>query len=250
MPDATYPDLASRTVLVTGGASGIGEAVVRAFAAQGAKVGFLDIDDRAGSAVAAELGARVSFQRVDLRDTEALRTAIAAVRATFGPIGILVNNAADDARHPTEEVTPEYFDDRIAVNLKHQFFASQAVISDMKALGGGSIICMGSISWMAGFGGMAVYTASKSAVLGLVRSLGRDYGPDNIRVNSVAPGWIMTQRQLDLWLTPEADAMRADRQAVKARIHPADIARVVLFLASDQSSAITCQSIIADGGWV
>lgn len=128
-----------------------------------------------------------------------------------GQSGALVKNAANDERHATEDVTPDYFDDRIAVNLKHQFFAAQAVLPDMKALGGGSIICMCSIDWMAGFGGMALYTASKSAVLGLVRSLGRDYEPFNIRVNSIAPGWIMTRRQLDNWLTPEADAMRADR---------------------------------------
>jgi NAD(P)-dependent dehydrogenase (short-subunit alcohol dehydrogenase family) len=253
MTDATYPDLSGKTVLVTGGATGIGEALVRAFAAQGAKVGFLDLDGGAGTRLADELrqtGAQVAFHRLDLRDVQALRDGIAQVRAALGPIGVLVNNAANDERHATEDVTPEYFDDRIAVNLKHQFFASQAVLPDMKALGGGSIICFSSIAWMAGFGGMALYNASKSAVLGLVKNLARDHGPDNIRVNGIAPGWIITQRQLDHWLTPEADAMRADRQAIKRRLLPQDMARVALFLASEASGAITSQTIIADGGWV
>jgi NAD(P)-dependent dehydrogenase (short-subunit alcohol dehydrogenase family) len=250
---AVYPDLKDRTVLVTGGASGIGAAIVEAFAAQGSRVGFLDIDAARGGEVAARLtdgGAAVHFEPVDLRDAVALRAAVDGVRAALGPIGVLVNNAAHDERHATEDVTPEYFDDRIATNLKHQFFAAQAVLPDMKAAGGGSIICMGSISWMAGIGGMAVYTASKSAVLGLVRSLARDFGGWNVRVNSVAPGWIMTERQLTLWLTPEADAMRAERQSLKRRLVPEDVARVVLFLASEEASAVTAQSYIVDGGWV
>jgi D-xylose 1-dehydrogenase len=250
---ATYPDLEERTVLVTGGASGIGEAIVRAFAAQGARVGFLDLDRSAGEALAAELsgaGASVCFEPVDLRDLAALNAAIEAVRAALGPVTVLVNNAANDERHPTPTVTPDYFDDRIAVNLRHQFFASQAVLPDMEAAGSGSIVCMSSISWMAGFGGMALYTASKSAVLGLVRSLARDYGPAGIRVNAVSPGWIMTKRQLDLWLTPEADAMRAERQALKRRLVPDDVARLVLFLASEEAGAITAQNHVVDGGWV
>ncbi|MGH7004139.1 MAG: SDR family NAD(P)-dependent oxidoreductase, partial [Alphaproteobacteria bacterium] len=232
---AIYPDLAGRTVLITGGASGIGAAMVRAFAGQASRVGFLDCDESAGTALAGELeeaGMAVCFVAVDLRDTDALRAAVETVRAALGPIAILVNNAAHDERHASEEVTPDYFDDRIAVNFKHQFFASQAVLPDMKALGGGSIICMSSISWMAGFGGMALYTAAKSAVLGLVRSLARDFGPDGVRVNAVAPGWIMTQRQLDLWLTPQADAMREERQALKRRLYPEDVAKLVLFLSS------------------
>lgn len=250
---AIYPDLAGRTVLITGGASGIGAAMVRAFTAQGSKVGFLDCDESAGMALAGELeeaGAKVHFVCVDLRDTDALRSAVETVRVALGPVAILVNNAAHDERHASEEVTPGYFDDRIAVNFKHQFFASQAVLPDMKALGGGSIICMSSISWMAGFGGMALYTAAKSAVLGLVRSLARDFGPDGIRVNTVVPGWIMTQRQLDRWLTPEADAMRNERQALKRRLYPEDVAKVVLFLSSVEASAITAQTYVVDGGWV
>jgi NAD(P)-dependent dehydrogenase (short-subunit alcohol dehydrogenase family) len=250
---AVYPDLKDRVVLVTGGAGGIGAAVVEAFAAQGAAVGFLDRDAAAGERLAARLegeGRRAQVEAVDLGDTAALRAAVARVRDGLGPITVLVNNAGHDERHATPEVTPEYFDQRIATNLKHQFFASQAVLPDMQAAGGGSIICMGSISWMAGFGGMAIYTASKSAVLGLVKSLARDYGPEGIRVNSIAPGWIMTERQLTLWLTPEADAMRAERQCLKRRLVPQDIANMALFLASEDASAITGQSYVVDGGWI
>lgn len=250
---AIYPDLKDRTVLVTGGAGGIGAAMVRAFAGQGARVGFLDRDEQAGTALAEALrgeGASVHFVPLDLRDIAALRQGIETLRAALGPIGVLVNNAAHDERHVTEEVTPDYFDERVATNFRHQFFASQAVLGDMKALGGGSIICMSSISWMAGFGGMALYNAAKSAVVGLVRSLARDCGPDNIRVNAIAPGWIMTQRQLDLWLTPEADAMREERQALQRRLYPEDIAKLALFLASEDAGAITGQNYVADGGWV
>lgn len=250
---AIYPDLKGKTVLITGGASGIGAALVEAFAEQGAKVGFLDRDEAAGKALADTLtaqGRQARFVPLDLRDTEKLRAGIETVRAELGPITVLVNNAAHDERHATEEVTEAYFDDRIATNFKHQFFASQAVLPDMKAAGGGAIICMSSISWMAGFGGMALYTASKSAVIGLIRSLARDFGPFNIRVNAISPGWIMTQRQLDLWLTPEADAMRQERQALKQRLMPADVAKLALFLASDDAQVITSQNYIIDGGWV
>jgi D-xylose 1-dehydrogenase len=250
---AIYPDLKGKTVVVTGGASGIGAALVEAFAQQGAKVGFLDRDETAGTALANALtsqGRQIHFVPLDLRDTETLRAGIETVRTELGAITVLVNNAAHDERHATEDVTEAYFDDRIATNFKHQFFASQAVLPDMRAAGGGAIICMSSISWMAGFGGMALYTASKSAVIGLVRSLARDFGPFNIRVNAVTPGWIMTQRQLDLWLTPEADAMRQERQALKQRLMPADVAKLALFLASDDARVITSQNYIIDGGWV
>lgn len=250
---AIYPDLNGKTVLITGGASGIGAALVEAFAEQGAKVGFLDRDETAGATLADALtakGQQVLFVPLDLRDTEGLRAGIETVGGELGAITALVNNAAHDERHATEDVTESYFDDRIATNLKHQFFASQAVLPDMRAAGGGAIICMSSISWMAGFGGMALYTASKSAVIGLVRSLARDFGPFNIRVNAVSPGWIMTQRQLDLWLTPEADAMRQERQALKQRLLPADVAKLALFLASDDARVITSQNYIIDGGWV
>jgi NAD(P)-dependent dehydrogenase (short-subunit alcohol dehydrogenase family) len=249
---AIYPDLQGKTVLVTGGASGIGASLVRAFAEQGSRVGFLDRDVAAGEALMQALtaeGRHVLFVPVDLRHIEALRAGVEKVRETFGGITVLVNNAAHDERHGAEDVTEEYFDERMDTNFKHQFFASQAVLADMKA-GGGSIICMSSITWMAGFGGMPLYTAAKSAVIGLVRSLARDFGPFDIRVNAITPGWIMTQRQLDLWLTPEADAMRAERQALKRRLQPEDVAKLALFLASEDSSGITSQNYVIDGGWV
>lgn len=253
MAGAIYPDLAGRSVLVTGGGSGIGEATVRGFARQGAKVGFIDIAREPSERLAAELrgaGASIAFEQADLRDIAALRRSIEAIRSAHGPITVLVNNAAHDERHSTEDVTPEYFDDRIAVNLRHAFFASQAVLPDMKEAGGGSIICFNSISWMAGMGGMPVYTAAKSAMLGLTRSLARDYGPYNIRVNTIAPGWIMTERQLTLWMTPEGEAMRRERQCIPRRLVPDDVARMVLFLSSDEASGCTNQDYVVDGGWV
>lgn len=250
---AIYPDLEGKTVIVTGGGSGIGEAIVRRFAAQKARVGFLDIAEAPSRALADELegeGAEVAFEHCDLTDIAALRAAVDAVRSRFGPIGVLVNNAAHDERHATEEVTEAYWDQRMAVNLKHQFFAAQAVLPDMKAAGSGSIINMGSVSWMIGQGGMAAYTACKSAVLGLTRSLARDFGAYGIRVNAVAPGWIFTQRQIDLWLTPEAEAQVHDRQCLKRKLMPDEIASFVLFLASDEASACTNQHYVVDGGWV
>jgi D-xylose 1-dehydrogenase len=247
MTDAVYPDLKGRAVLITGGASGIGEGLVKAFAAQGAKVGFIDIADAAGQALAARTGA--AFAMADITDTQALRAAIADLRTKLGPFTALLNNAASDERHRLEDIDDAYFDARIAVNLKHQVFATQAVLPDMIAAGGGSVVMVGSHSWMLGMGGMPLYSASKAAILGLTRALARDYGKHGIRVNHFAPGWTMTERQLTKWLTPEADAMRAERQALPDRLYPADIARVALFLASDQSKAITAQTIVADAGW-
>lgn len=250
---AIYSDLAGRVVLVTGGGSGIGESIVRRFACQDCKVAFLDIAPEASEALAAELSAQgrmVHFEHVDLRDIAALRAAVHRVREVFGPIQVLVNNAAHDERHATSDVTPEFWDDRIAVNLKHQFFAAQAVLPDMQAAGDGVIINFGSISWMIGQGGMPAYTASKSAVIGLTRSLARDYGPYNIRVNAIAPGWIMTQRQIDKWLTPEALKELEARQCLKRKIMPDEIARFTVFLASEEASACTGQHYVVDGGWV
>jgi D-xylose 1-dehydrogenase len=248
IPMAIYPDLAGRVVLVTGGGSGIGAAIVRRFAEQQAKVAFVDIAEGPSRALADELGVR--FEHADLTDIAALRRAVAAVREALGPVQVLVNNAAHDERHPTEEVTPEYWDDRIAVNLKHQFFAAQAVLPDMKAANEGVIVNFGSVSWMVGQGGMAAYTAAKSAVLGLTRSLARDYGPWNIRVNAVAPGWIMTERQVEKWLTPEGEAELMRRQCLKRRLVPDEIARFTVFLASEEASACTNQHYVVDGGWV
>jgi len=250
---AIYPDLADKTVLVTGGGSGIGEAIVRRFAEQKCKVGFIDIKEAESAALARELtanGARVQFEQADITHIDALVAAIQRIRDTFGPIDILVNNAAHDERHATESVTPAYWDDRIAVNLKHQFFAAQAVLPDMKAAGAGVIINFGSTSWMVGQGGMAAYTAAKSAVLGLTRSLARDFGPNNIRVNAIAPGWIMTQRQMEKWLTPEGEEELMRRQCLKRKLVPDEIARFTIFLASDEASACTNQQYVVDGGWV
>lgn len=253
MAGAIYPDLRGKTVLITGGGSGIGEALVKSFARQGSQVGFIDIAAEASAKVVDAVhteGGTAHFERADLRDIGQLRAAIGKIRDALGPITILLNNAAHDERHKTEDVTPEYFDGRVAVNLKHQFFAAQAVLPDMKGAGGGSIICFGSNSWMLGIGGMAVYTASKSAVHGLARSLARDFGPFNIRVNILVPGWIMTERQLKLWVTPEADKAREEGQCLKRRLYPDDVARVALFLSSDEASAITNQSYVVDGGWL
>jgi NAD(P)-dependent dehydrogenase (short-subunit alcohol dehydrogenase family) len=253
MAGAIYPDLAGKTVLVTGGGSGIGEAIVRRFAAQGARTGFIDIAREPSEALVSELkgqGRDVAFAHADLTDIEALRAGVAALRTALGAVQVLVNNAAHDQRHATLEVTPEYWDDRMAVNIRHQFFAAQAVLPDMIAAGAGSIINFGSTSWMIGQGGMAAYTAAKSAVLGLTRSLARDFGKHNIRVNSIAPGWIMTQRQIDLWLTPESEAELMQRQCLKRKLVPDEIASATLFFASDEASACTAQQYIVDGGWV
>jgi D-xylose 1-dehydrogenase len=250
---AIYPDLASKTVVVTGGGSGIGEAIVRRFAAQGAKTAFIDLKESESRALAAELAAQgnsVHFEQADLTDIAALRSAIGNIHGHFGPVQILVNNAAHDQRHETMEVTPEYWDDRIAVNLKHQFFAAQAVLPDMIEAKAGSIINFGSVSWMIGQGGMAAYTAAKSGVLGLTRSLARDFGPYNIRVNAIAPGWIMTQRQIDLWLNPEGEAELMRHQCLKRHLMPDELARATLFFASDEASACTNQQYVIDGGWV
>jgi NAD(P)-dependent dehydrogenase (short-subunit alcohol dehydrogenase family) len=246
---AIYSDLNDRTVLVTGGAGGIGEAIARAFHAQGCRVGVLDLDVARGEALAAELGPRLTFVGCDLTDVPALKAAVAEVRAAQGPIQVLVNNAAHDERHATLEVTEAYWDQRVAVNLKHQFFAAQAVLPDMIAAGGGAIVNLGSTSWMIGQGGMAAYTACKSAVLGLTRSLARDFGEHGVRVNAVAPGWIMTERQLALWVTPETEQEIYRNQCLKRRLVPDDVARVVVFLASDAAGAITNQHYVVDGGW-
>jgi NAD(P)-dependent dehydrogenase (short-subunit alcohol dehydrogenase family) len=250
---AVYPDLAGKVILVTGGAAGIGAAIVRYFAHQKSTVIFFDINDEVGTRLAGELsGQRLAahFMHVDLTDIPALRAGVAQARAAHGPIEILINNAAHDERHPTEDVTPEYWDDRLAVNLKHQFFAAQAVLPDMKSANQGVIINFGSVSWMAGQGGMAAYTASKSGVLGLTRSLARDYGLYNIRVNAIAPGWIMTERQIEKWLTPEGVAELMQRQCLKRKLMPDELAKFTVFLASDEASACTGQHYVVDGGWV
>ena len=251
---ATYPSLKDRSVFISGGSTGIGAALVQAFAGQGSKVAFCDIDvagaERTVQAVKQAGHQAPTFLECDLRDIDRLRETIAAAGKANGPITVLVNNAARDDRHAMETVTPEYWDERMAVNLKHQFFAAQAVFPMMKEAGRGSIVNFGSVSWMVGQGGMPAYTTAKSAVMGLTRSLARDMGPFNIRVNSIAPGWIMTERQLSLWMNPEGEAELMKRQCLKRRLEPVEMARIALFLAADDSSAMTNQTYVCDGGWV
>lgn len=250
MNNAIYPGLRERVVFISGGASGIGESIVRHFAGQGCKVGFVDIADDAARALIADLGpeARLHYVHCDVTDIAALQRAIDAVRQALGPITILVNNAAHDQRYTIDEVTPELWDNRLAVNVRHQFFAAQAVYPDMKAAGGGAIINYSSSAWMTGAANLAAYSTAKAGVLGLTKSLARDLGVHNIRVNAVIPGWIMTQRQLDLWLTPEAEQNLMARQCLKHKLYPADCARMTLFLASDEASGLTSQSFVVDGG--
>jgi D-xylose 1-dehydrogenase len=250
---AIYPDLEGKSVLVTGGGSGIGAAIVRAFVRQRAKVGFIDIAEAPSRALVAELGGAkpgVWFTKADIRDIDALRAAIATLTDSLGPADVLINNAAHDERHATPDVTPQMFDERIAVNLRHAFFAAQAVLPGMQAKGGGVIVNFSSMSWMAGMGGMPIYTASKSAMIGLTRSLARDYGQYNVRVNAIAPGWVRTERQLTKWLTPEGDRQRLEAQCLKRWVEPEDIARFCVFLSSDDASACTAQHYVVDAGWV
>lgn len=255
MPEfATYPSLQDVAVFVTGGGSGIGASIVEHFCRQGSRVAFVDINEEASHALAArieEAGHKAPlFFKCDLRNIPSLQASIAAAADDLGAIRVLVNNAGHDERHAIDEVTPDYWDERIAVNLRHQFFAAQAAHKGMAAAGGGAIVNMGSITWLIGQGGMPVYSAAKSAIVGLTRSLARDLGPDNIRVNSVLPGWIMTERQVAHWLTPEGEAELMRNQCLKWKLYPDDVARMVLFLTADDSKACTNQSYIVDGGWV
>ena len=245
---ATYPSLKNEVVIVTGGASGIGASIVEHFAAQGAKVGFLDVDTNSGQSLSQATGAK--FVHCDLRDISALRSAILRIESELGPTLALINNAARDDRHTLDEVTPEFWDERMQTNLRHQFFAAQAVAPSMRQRKRGSIINMGSISWMLALGGMPAYTTAKSAIHGLTRSLARDLGGDGIRANCVVPGWIMTERQVKLWLTDESEADLLAKQCVKEKLYPPDVARMVLWLAADDSRMVTAQDFIVDGGWV
>ncbi|MDQ6620618.1 MAG: SDR family oxidoreductase [Pseudomonadota bacterium] len=246
---ARYPDLAGRTVFVTGGGSGIGAAFVRAFAAQDCNVGFVDIAEAPARRVVEEAGdARVCFVRADVRDITELRAAIARTAEQLGSISVLINNAARDDRHRLEDVTPEYWDENLSVNLRHQFFAAQAVVPQMQANGGGCIINLGSVSWMRGRPSMAGYTTAKAAVHGLTRSLARELGARNIRVNAIVPGAVDTARQRALWTTPEAEQEFLDQQCLKFRLREEDVARTALFLASDEARAITGHALIVDAG--
>lgn len=246
-----YPSLADRTVFITGGGSGIGAAMVAAFAANDARVAFVDIDATAARALLAELsGVRHAplFLPCDVTDTAALQAAMAASAAALGPAAVLVNNAANDERHDVDAVTAEYWDRAMAVNLRHQFFAAQAAAAQMRAQGGGSIINFSSIAWMAGGTRMVAYASAKAAVVGMTRSLAREFGADNIRVNAIAPGAVITPRQLRLWLSEtDVDAIVA-RQCLHTRLSPEHIARTALFLAADDSAMVTKQCLTVDAG--
>ncbi len=249
---ATYPSLRGRVVLVSGGGSGIGASIVEHFAGQGARVGFVDIDEPASRALVDRSAAAGHptplFLPCDVRDVAAYQKAIGEIAATLGPITVLINNAARDDRHALEDVTPAFWDERIAVNLRHQYFAIQAVAPGMKKAGGGSVVNFSSVSYHAMTPRLSVYQAAKAAVIGMTRGLARDLGGDAIRVNAITPGWIMTQRQIDLWLTPEAEAALMTAQCLKEKVYPPDIARMALWLAADDSRLVTAQNFVVDGG--
>jgi NAD(P)-dependent dehydrogenase (short-subunit alcohol dehydrogenase family) len=249
---ADYPSLAGRVVFISGGASGIGADIVRAFARNRAHVAFIDIQREAGAALADELaadGEAPLFLQCDVTDIPALQAAIAEVGARLGPIGVLVNNAANDQRHKVADVSVEYWDQSQNVNLRHHFFAAQAVHPQMRRLGFGSIINLASIAWRAGAAEMPAYATAKAGIIGLTRALARAFGPDNIRVNAIEPGAVMTERQRQLWYkTPESIEAMAQRQAIKTTLLGEEIARAALFLAADDSRMITKQSLTVDAG--
>jgi NAD(P)-dependent dehydrogenase (short-subunit alcohol dehydrogenase family) len=251
---AIYPSLKGRRVLVTGGATGIGEALVMGFAAQGARVAFLDIQDQA----AAQLVERIAsighpkpiFLHCDMTGLDQVRSSVAASIESFEGLDVLVNNAGNDQRHTIEEVTPELWDNLMAVNLRHQFFVTQAALPALKQSGAGSIVNMSSIAWLIPGVGMSVYITAKAGIVGLTRTLAHEVGKDNIRVNAILPGAIITEKQRRLWITPEYSAEILANQAIKRHLVPEEVVRLALFLAADDSSAITGQSHIIDGGWV
>lgn len=245
---AIYPSLKGRTVFITGGASGIGAEITRAFAAQGARVGFVDFDRETAERLVSETAGDVTFEFCDLRDIDALRAAFATLADKLGPASILANNAARDDRHGWQDVTPEYWDERQQTNLRHMFFAIQAVAPGMIAAGGGSIVNMSSNSWHEAVGGMPAYVTAKAAVEGLTRTMARDLGPHRIRVNTVVPGWVMTERQKTLWATPEALERHRQGQCLPDLIEPVYLARMVLFLASEDAAMCTANAYMVEAG--
>ena len=250
---AKYPSLDNKLVIITGGASGIGTSIVENFLQQGSKVAFLDKEENLGKNLVetfSKFKHKPLFKHCDLTNIAQLKENIDNIKDELGLVSILVNNAANDERHSIDIVTEEFWDDRMSVNLKHYFFAIQSVYKDMKKLGDGKIVNIGSFSWMLGQGNMPGYTTAKSAIMGLTRTLARDLGEFNIRVNCVVPGWIITDRQKKLWLTPEAEKEQLERQCIKRMLMPEDIAKTVLFFASDQSSGCTAQNYVVDGGVV
>ena len=251
---AQYSDLKDKRVFITGGGSGIGASLVEHFCEQHAEVYFIDINEEASNKLISECKnkklAIPNFIKCDLLNIKELQNVISKIITEKGPIEILVNNAANDERHNIEDVTEEFWNDRMNINLRHYFFTVQSVREAMIKNKGGVIVNIGSASWMIGQGGMAAYTAAKSGVVGLTRSFARDLGEYNIRVNSVVPGWTITERQLEKWLTPESEADMMKKQCIKKRLTPSDIAKAVLFFSSDQSSGCTNQSYVVDNGWL
>ena len=249
-----YYDLENKRVFITGGGSGIGASIVEHFCEQKAEVYFIDINEDESNKLISECKNKnfyaPNFIKCDLLNIKELQSTISKIISEKGPIEILINNAANDERHKIEDVTEEFWNDRMNVNLRHYFFTVQSVREAMIKNNGGVIVNIGSASWMIGQGGMAAYTAAKSGVVGLTRSFARDLGEYNIRVNSVVPGWTITQRQLEKWLTPESEAEMMKKQCIKKRLMPSDIAKAVLFFSSNQSSGCTNQSYVVDNGWL
>jgi NAD(P)-dependent dehydrogenase (short-subunit alcohol dehydrogenase family) len=248
MAFASYSSLKDRTVFITGGASGIGAAFVQAFHDQGSKVAFVDLDEAAGQALAGTLGASAWFRHCDVTEADALQAAIRDAAAALGPVTVLINNVANDTRQAAAEVTPEAWRKGLAVNLDPTFIAATTVYPMMRDAGGGSIVNLSSINALLGPGELPTYSAAKGAINSLSKSLARAWGPDRIRVNALSPGWVVTPRQLELWLTPEAEAEWSKLVALKDRIMPEDIARAALFLASDDSRMMTGQNMVVDAG--
>ena len=249
MTHAVYPSLAGKTVVITGGGSGIGEVMVEEFARQESRVFFLDVATAESQALVSRLGNGTRFLQCDVTDTVALQKTLTGIEAQAGPVSVLVNNAANDDRHRFEEVTPAYWEQRIAVNLKHLFFAAQAVVPGMKKAGGGSIINLGSVSWHSAIPELSVYETAKGGIEGMTRALARDLGEANIRVNCVVPGAIRTPRQMKLWHTPDEEAKILAQQCLKARVDPIHVTAMVLFLASDDARMCTAHNYWVDGGY-
>ena len=251
---AIYTDLKDKRVFITGGGTGIGASIVEHFCEQKAEVYFIDINEKASNELVLKCKNKEisipNFIKCDLLDIKKLQNVLLKIIEENGPIEILINSAANDERHNIEDVTEKYWNDRMNINLRHYFFTVQSVRKSMIKNNGGVIVNIGSASWMIGQGGMAAYTAAKSGVVGLTRSFARDLGKYNIRVNSVVPGWTITERKLEKWLTAESEDDMMKKQCIKRRLMPSDIAKVVLFFASDQSSGCTNQSYIVDNGWL
>ena len=249
MTHAVYPSLANKTVVITGGGSGIGEVMVEGFARQKSRVFFLDVAKAESQALVTRLNNGAQFVHCDITDVTALQKTLADIEAQAGAVSVLVNNAANDDRHRLEEVTLAYWEQRLAVNLRHLFFAAQSVVPGMKKAGGGSIINLGSVSWHSAIPELSVYETAKAGIEGMTRALARELGESNIRVNCVVPGAIRTPRQMKLWHTPEEEAKILAQQCLKARVDPIHVTAMVLFLASDDARMCTAHNYWVDGGY-